>query len=216
MSDAMHDDKNPSENPVQNPLPIPQSPDGNGTGTDQPADSLGARIQQASHAAVEQHTAQTVKRGRGRPRKYPLPVGQVDTGPRPASFPPDEAAPLPVDFEEPQPSFDEQGAAALLDGALDALNDFMAAFQRNAAMRWMNDAGLAEQAANQAKMSPEVRNQVRVGAMACLKKYAVDLSYAPEATLALGLGLWGIGNYSAYKRLEIEGKRMRGIVPPAK
>ena len=196
------------------PAPVPASPSAatDGSGTPQTTLKLGldARIDRAGVKAISEHTTEKGKRKIGRPRKTPLPVGPVDSGSLPPSIPAaSQAETLAVEFESRPEAFDEATAEALVEGIIEALNDFAAAFQRNAAMRWTADAAVAEQAAQSARMSEKVRATVKAGGVACLRKYMVDLQYAPETTLAIGLGLWGVGNFIAYRKLEQTGKQLR-------
>jgi hypothetical protein len=134
-------------------------------------------------------------------------------GPGPAPLVSGAPEPLAVEFEAARPSFDTEAAGALVDGIIEALNDFAAAFQRNAAMRWLGDEALAESAAKAARMSEKVQATVKAGAVACFEKYAVSMEYAPETTLAVGLGLWGLGNYYAYKKVCQQGQKLRAEKP---
>lgn len=202
---------------MSNETPTAESPKPNEIGasaiTGQP--EFTTPVDGASNGTPSNTPAPSVpRRPRGRPRKNPLPVGAMGNGPGAAPMGQSSPQLVPVDFETNSAptaaaSFDAEAAEALIDGIICGLNDFAAYFQRNAALTWLADSTIADAVAAGARMSEKVEKTIKAGAMACARKYAVDLEYAPELTLFGGLALWTGGNYLAYKRIIEQGKKMR-------
>jgi hypothetical protein len=152
-------------------------------------------------------------RGRGRgkrgPDKYPrrrrntVSLDEVDNGT--ADFHAPEAPPVPLEtsWEQPAPPFDEALAESLVGVAIGLLNDGASAVIRAIAKKETGDDQLASEAAASVRMPEKIEAAVKQGALACAKKYAVRLDYAPEVMLCGGLVIWG-GQFLVVKKSLVE------------
>ena len=122
---------------------------------------------------------------------------------------------LPLGFETLPPSFDVAACGAMVDAVIDFANDFAAGILRAVAMKEIGDSLVAKESADAARMSPEARKTIHLGAVAVLRKYSTSMEYAAEITLGVGLVMWTAGNYNAIRKLREEGKAARLGAPPA-
>jgi hypothetical protein len=182
--------------------------------------SLDSKIDRASSAAIAQHLDEQPKRKPGqrgpdkRTRKSPVRLAQVADGTIPISMADSPETAFDSTGNETGSAFaDEEAVKAVVEGLLEQINDMAAAFQRMAAMRMFNDSQLAEEAAKAARMSPKVETMIRSGGLLCLKKYAVDTTYAPEAAFFGGMAIWVGGNALNFQRMQTEAKRKSQTAP---
>jgi len=192
------------------------APDGVAAPKADPQFEFSAKLAGASNAALAQHAAEqsSPKRGRGRPATHgryakKLPVGFVANGPVPIYMADETQAPVfEAGGEAAAPFADEEAIKAVVSGLIEGLNDLAANFQRTAVMRFLNDEKLADEAAKSARMSEKVQGMVQTGALLCIKKYSVDVTYAPEAALFGGLAIWLGGNFLTLQRVKSEAKKL--------
>lgn len=229
---ALADAQTPRETPESPGSPPPSavaSPaaDGSGAGGGVVPPDLFARIERASAGAVEQHVADTAKRGRGRPKgstgKMParLPNGKfvprAGVAPAPGAAPLDEIPTPLVSPDVPAPApFDREAAGALVEIGVGLLNDMAGAIVRAVAMKETGDKALAEDAAKSVQMSEKISGAVKLGAVQCAEKYAVRMDYAPETLLFGGLIIWGGQVTLSIRSLKATGAELREKANDAK
>lgn len=117
--------------------------------------------------------------------------------------------PLEGHWEDPRPALDEATCEALADALLTILDDGAAAVVKAVALRETADAALADAASSSARMTDGVKKTVRLGAIQCAKKYAVDLHYAPELMFFGGLVVWAGQNALTIRQLKAKGRELR-------
>jgi hypothetical protein len=113
------------------------------------------------------------------------------------------------------PAFDEATAGALVNIAVNLLNDGAAAIVRAVAKKETGDDQLANEAAQAVRMAGEIENSVKKGALECCKKYAVRLDYAPEIMFGGGLVIWAGQVGMTLRDLKAKGRELRGGSPAA-
>ena len=152
-------------------------------------------IERAAATAVEQHLSESRGRGKRGPDKRPrrprtVPLEPMGNGS--AEFHRPEAPPIPLEigWEQPPPPFDEALAESLVVVSIGILNYGAAAVIRAIAKKETGDDLLASEAAASVRMPEKIEAAVKQGALACAKKYAVRLDYAPEVMLGGGLLIW--------------------------
>jgi len=199
------------------PAPPAPAPDATGTGAAAVEPGLAEKIERAASGAVDQHLAES-KKSRGqrgpdkKPRKPRVSFPGLDNG-APAS-PMAEGAPAPLDpVWDAAPAFDEATASALVNIAVNLLNDGAAAIVRAVAKKETGDDALANEAAKSVRMAGEIENSVKKGALECCKKYAVRLDYAPEIMLGGGMVVWAGQVGMTIKDLKAKGRELRGGTP---
>jgi len=171
---------------------------------------------------VDQHLAESTKRGRGergpdkrarKPRGIPL----EGLDPRPGETPLEDGTPTPLEpLLEAEPAFDEETARALVEIGVGLLNDAAGAIVRAVAKKETGDDQLADAAAQEIRMSEKIDSCISKGAVACAKKYAVRLDYAPEFMLLGGLVVWGGQVSLSVKTLKAKGAEIRARARDAK
>lgn len=164
------------------------------------------RIVRASADAVGQHIAETTRRpGQRGPDKSPrkargFSVESLGNGAGEPSLA--EASPEPLGgVMVDAPAFDEATTKKVVEIGIDLLNDGAAAVVRAIAKKQTGDAAHAEEAAQSVRMSEKYRETIEFGAVACARKYAVNMAYAPEMMLGGGLVLW-LGQIALVVRAE--------------
>ena len=202
--------------PPQAILPPAAPSDGVGTPGTDGNPGLAEKIERAAAGAVDQYLAQAPKKTRGKrgPDKGPrkpresVPVAPLDEGPSVALLEEGTAIPLAPFVEEPA-AFDEETARELVEIGLGLLNDGAAAIVRAVAKNQTGDEKIADEAGQQVRMSEKIEASVRKGAVACAKKYAVRLDYAPEMMLGGGLVIWAGQVAMSVRALKAKGAELR-------
>ena len=167
--------------------PTHNGPDGTGAASNVFNAGQAESLKRASAGAVDQHLAEsTSKRGAKRPGVFIASMGD-GTGETPLGEAPPEALGGGV---VGVPSFDEETARKVVEIAIDLLNDGAAAIVKAIAKKETGDLAHAEEAAQSVRMSERYRETIEFGAIACARKYAVNMAYAPEMMLGGGLVLW--------------------------
>jgi len=168
---------------------------------------LAERIGRASAGAVDQHLAESPPGKRGQSFGK-LPVGGMGDGADPASV--EEGTPAPLGgVLASQPAFDEETTRQVIEIALGLLNDGASAVIRAIAKRETGDDKLADEAANSVRMTEKIEGTVKTGALACARKYAVNMAYAPEIMLGGGLIIWGGQVTMTGRALKAKGEELR-------
>jgi hypothetical protein len=106
-------------------------------------------------------------------------------------------------------AFDEETCRQVVEIAVGLLNDGAAAVIRAIAKRETGDEKLAEEAAQSVRMSEKIEGTVKTGAIACARKYAVNMAYAPELMLGGGLIIWGGQITMTSRALKAKGAELR-------
>lgn len=170
---------------------------------------------------MDQHLAESAKRGRGQrgpdkaPRKPRVPLAGMVNGADPALLA--EASPEPLGgWVDPEPSFDEETARQVIEIGIGLLNDGAAALIRAIAKKETGDEKLADEAGQSVRMSEKIEGTVKTGAIACAKKYAVSMAYAPELMLGGGLVIWAGQVTMAGRALKAKGAELRKQAKEAK
>jgi hypothetical protein len=199
---------------------VPDSPQGATQPTAQPTghDGAGAeanvkdagftaRILRASAGAVDQHLSEAPRK-RGQSIKPGVPLESVGAGTDEARL--EEGTPAPLGgVVAAVPAFDEETTRKVVQIGIDLLNDGAAAIVRAVAKKETGDVTHAEEAAQSVRMSEKYRDTIEFGAIACARKYAVNMAYAPEMMLGGGLVLW-LGQISLVIRAEkLKGAEIR-------
>jgi hypothetical protein len=121
-----------------------------------------------------------------------------------------EAPPAPLaGIVDDTPPFDEETARQVIEIGVGLLNDGAAALIRAIAKRETGDAKLAEEAAQSVRMAEKIEGTIKTGAMACAKKYALAMTYAPELMLGGGLVIWAGQVVLASRALKAQGAELR-------
>ena len=181
--------------------PLPSDPStstsGLAPGTDTSAVELNAGVERASAAALSAAGLASTKRKQGQrgPDKAPR-------KPRPASV---RVAPVatrasgpPVAFPDADEGFEvglvaqpdmaqEESEKFFVEGCLDLLEEVTGWVKSAAVFRYTQDKRLAEEAKASAAMGAAVRDKLKKSGAMLVRKYALDVRYAPE--LAFGGGL---------------------------
>lgn len=188
----------------------PQTPtasgtDGAGAAGNVPPTGKAESILRASAGAVRQHLDETgPKRGKAWGTQNFEPGSGADSplgdSADPALLAEGAPAPLQSVVEAP-PAFDEEMAKKVVGIAIDLLNDGAAAVVRAVAKKETGDMTHANEAADSVRMSEKYRETIEFGAIACARKYAVNMAYAPEMMLGGGLVLW-LGNVAMVIKAE--------------
>jgi len=122
----------------------------------------------------------------------------------------EEGSPAPLGgFVDAQPTFDEETCRQVVDIACGLLNDGASAVIRAIAKRETGDEKLAEEAAQSVRMAPKIESTVKIGAVACARKYAVKMAYAPEMMLGGGLLIWAGQVAMTGRALKAKGAELR-------
>lgn len=180
-------------------------PDGAGTGGIAPDSKLFESVRHASRSAVDQHLAESPAPKRGQSFR-PVPLESMGDGTDPASVA--EGAAFPLAGNQPV-AFDEETCRQVVDIACGLLNDGAAAVIRAIAKRETGDEKLAEEAAQSVRMAEKVESTIKIGAVACARKYSVKMAMAPEFMLGGGLLIWA-GQVSLTGRaLKAKGAELR-------
>lgn len=183
--------------------------DGAGTPTTDGSTALAQSIQRASAGAVDQHLSETRKRPDKAARKLGGSAG-APLGNGSGEAPLAEGTPEPLGgVVVAVPAFDEESAKALVEIAVGLLNDGASAIVRAIAKKETGDEKLAEEAAQSVRMADKVESTVKLGAVLCAKKYAVNMAYAPELMLCGGLVIWGGQVTVTAKALRAKGAELR-------
>lgn len=174
--------------------------DGQGTSTAVPDPLLAARIDGASATAVDQHLAtQPAKRRPGqrgadkRPRRPRVPVEEMVNGTFPALV---DAQPEPLAGYEadlvPEPTpFDRETASEMAGFVTELLNDVVAIGMEAWALKHLNDAGAAADAANAVRMTDKLQTRWNSALVKLAEKHRIALDWAPEVIAGGCLLVWG-------------------------
>lgn len=200
--------------PTQTGAQLPADANGSGARGDDPAALLAEKIQRASLGAVDQHLSETKRKpGQRGPDKAPrrprvVPLESVDAGP--GETPLEEGAAVPLGgWVDSQPAFDEETAKQIIEIALGLLNDGAGAVIRAIAKKETGDEKLADEAAASVRMSEKIEGTIKTGAVACARKYAVNMAYAPEIMLGGGLVIWAGQVTMTGRALKAKGAELR-------
>lgn len=196
------------------PTAHPPGADGAGTATNDGDAAHAARVLRASASAVDQHLSESKKsRGQRGPDKRPrkargVPLESLGNGT--VETPLEESPPEPLGgIVESQPAFDEETARTLVEISVGLLNDGASAIIRAIAKKETGDDKLAEEAAQSVRMSEKIETTVKAGGLACAKKYAVNMAYAPELMLGGGLVIWAGQVTMTGRALRAKGAELR-------
>jgi hypothetical protein len=175
-----------------------------------------AELDRASGKAVQQYADEGAAREKrkkgGRPRKYPpapasgggsVAVPETDSPAENESVPSPLGTPpvsQPATLETPQAvPFDEKTYKELVKGVIGMMNDFAVALMGVAVKRLTKDPAIIIEAQKSARMSDTTEAIIEAGAMGCVRKYCVNFGYAPEVALVVGVGIWSMSSYTAYR-----------------
>jgi hypothetical protein len=153
-------------------------------------------IDAATNRAVAQHLSEqpAADRKKGKRLKTFPPASQAANG---ALAPVAETKAV----QPPPVQIDEKAIEILVDGVLEMMNDMSEMLMRFVAKRYECSPTVTEEAVKTARMRDKTREMIKMGAMACAKKYAAQVQYAPETAAVGGIAFFGLSNYLGFRVL---------------